>query len=212
MKVALYARVSTKDKGQDVENQFLQLRDYAAKQGWEIVTEYADNASGKRSDREQLQKMFSAASRREFDILLFWSLDRLSREGTVETLNHLQRLVGYGVKWRSYTEQWIDSTGPFAEAITGFMAAIAKNERVRIVERVRAGLDRAKAGGWKRTHGIGGGRPVATFDRAKAVILKAEGKSLRAIAAELNTTAPTLQRYFKTLASNEAKALEAVFA
>ena len=197
MKVALYARVSTKDKGQDVENQLLQLRVFAATQGWEIVTEYADNASGKRSDREQLQKMFSAASRREFDILLFWSLDRFSREGTVETLNHLQRLLGYGVKWRSYTEQWIDSTGPFADAITGFMAAIAKNERVRIVERVRAGLDRAKAGGWKTTNGVAGGRPIASFDRQKAMELHNAGKSLRTIALELRTTAPTLQRFFK---------------
>ena len=57
------------------------------------------------------KKMFEAASRREFDILLFWSLDRLSREGTVETLNHLQRLTGYGVNYRSFTEQYLDSHG-----------------------------------------------------------------------------------------------------
>jgi hypothetical protein len=90
---------------QDATNQLLQLREFCAKQGWKIVTEYIDKASGKHSDREQFQKMFAAASRREFDLVLFWSLDRFSREGTVETLQHLQRLTAYGVAWRSFTEQ-----------------------------------------------------------------------------------------------------------
>ena len=89
--------------------------------------------------------MFEAASRREFDVLLFWSLDRLSREGTVETLNHLQRLTSYGVHWRSFTEQYLDSTGIFREAVIGILAAVAKQERVRISERVQAGLARASA-------------------------------------------------------------------
>src|SRR5277367_3944952 len=128
MKTALYARVSTKDKGQDTENQLVQLRAFAATQGWDIVHEYIDKATGKRSDREQFQKMFAAASRREFDVLLFWSLDRLSREGTVETLNHLQRLISYGVNYRSFTEQYLDSTGIFKEAVIGILAAVAKQE------------------------------------------------------------------------------------
>ena len=84
MRVALYARVSTKDKGQDYENQLIQLRAFAKSQGWDVVSEYVDKASGKRSDREQFQKMFAAASRREFDVLLFWSLDRLYLQGVVE--------------------------------------------------------------------------------------------------------------------------------
>ena len=81
MKVALYSRVSTKDKGQDVENQQRQLRDFAKKQDWTIVHEYSDYKSGKTSDRTQFLRMLIAASKREFDVLLFWSLDRLSREG-----------------------------------------------------------------------------------------------------------------------------------
>jgi len=81
MKAAMYARVSTKDGRQDTENQLRQLRDFAATQGWPVVHEYVDRATGKRSDREQFQKMFEGASRREFDVLLFWSLDRLSRGG-----------------------------------------------------------------------------------------------------------------------------------
>jgi DNA invertase Pin-like site-specific DNA recombinase len=89
-----------------------------------------------------------AASKRQFDCLLFWSLDRLSREGTVKTLNHLERLNGYGVNYRSFIEQYLDSTGVFKEAVIGILAAVAKQERVRLSERTIAGLERAKAQGW----------------------------------------------------------------
>jgi DNA invertase Pin-like site-specific DNA recombinase len=126
MRIATYARVSTRDGRQDTENQLRQLRRFAATQGWTVVHEYEDHASGKHGDRDQFRKMFAAASRREFDCLLFWSLDRLSREGTVETLNHLQRLTGYGVNYRSFTEQYLDSTGMFKEAVIGILAAVAK--------------------------------------------------------------------------------------
>jgi DNA invertase Pin-like site-specific DNA recombinase len=100
VKVAIYSRVSTRDKGQDVENQRRQLAEFAKKQGWEVVHHFSDHTSGKTSDREQFKKMFSAASKRQFDVLLFWSLDRLSREGALETLQHLQRLTAYGIAYR----------------------------------------------------------------------------------------------------------------
>src|ERR1035437_3201376 len=159
MKAAIYVRVSTRDGRHDAENQLRQLREFAASQKWTVVHEYVDRASGKRGDREQFQKMFTAASRREFDCLLFWSLDRLSREGTVETLNHLQRLTGYGVNYRSFTEQYLDSTGIFKEAVIGILAAVAKQERVRLSERTIAGLERAKA------QGRVGGRPKTPDDQ-----------------------------------------------
>jgi DNA invertase Pin-like site-specific DNA recombinase len=191
MRVAMYARVSTKDKGQDTENQLRQLRQFAGTQGWSIVQEYVDRATGKRSDREQFQKMFSAASRREFDILLFWSLDRLSREGTVETLNHLQRLTNYSVNYRSFTEQYLDSTGIFKEAVIGILAAVAKQERVRLSERTIAGLERAMA------QGRVGGRPRAEDDpklMRNYQKLKDAGKSVRVIAGELGISATTVQK------------------
>jgi DNA invertase Pin-like site-specific DNA recombinase len=198
MKVALYARVSTKVKGQDTENQLIQLRAFAESQGWTITTEYVDRATGKRSDREQFQKMFVAASRREFDVLLFWSLDRLSREGTVETLNHLQRLTGYGVNYRSFTEQYLDSTGIFKEAVIGILAAVAKQERVRLSERTIAGLERAKS------QGRVGGRPK-TAENPKIVkalyILRDQGRSIRQIAAELDLSPGTVQKLVKQRAA-----------
>src|SRR5262249_55232192 len=80
-KVALYARGSTKDGRQDTENQLLQLRDYCAKQKWEIIHEYVDHDSGGHSRRKHFQQMFADARERRFDLILFWSLDRFSREG-----------------------------------------------------------------------------------------------------------------------------------
>ncbi len=92
MKVAIYARVSTRDKGQEYENQLRDLKAYVAarrKDGWRLVQQYIDQASGKNSDRVQFKKMFEDAARRKFDMVLFWSLDRFSREGVLETLQHL---------------------------------------------------------------------------------------------------------------------------
>src|SRR5579863_2897412 len=74
-KVALYARVSTKDGRQDTENQLIALREYCTKQGWEITSEYVDHESGGTSKRQHFQRLFADASRREFDLVLFWSLD-----------------------------------------------------------------------------------------------------------------------------------------
>jgi DNA invertase Pin-like site-specific DNA recombinase len=186
--VAIYSRVSTRDKGQDCENQLRQLREFCAKQGWEIVHEYVDQASGKRSDREAFQEMFVAASKREFDIVLFWSLDRFSREGVFETLQQLQRLTGYGVGYRSYTEQYLDSCGMFRDAVISILATVAKQERVRLSERTVAGLERA------RSKGRVGGRPRVQCDRERVITLHRDGLSLGKIAGELGLSKTTVSR------------------
>src|SRR5438045_8781175 len=97
--------------------------------------------------------MLAAASRREFDVVLFWALDRFSREGVYVTLQHLQSLTSYGVGYRSFTEQYLDSCGLFKDAVISILATIAKQERIRISERTIAGLQRA------RLQGRIGGRP-----------------------------------------------------
>src|SRR5215472_9097782 len=121
-KVGIYGRVSTKDGRQDVENQLLALREYCGKQGWEIVEEYVDHETGGHSKRPHFQRMFVDARARKFDLVLFWSLDRLSREGVSATLGHLERLTSYGVNWRSYTEEYLDSTGLFRDAVIAILA------------------------------------------------------------------------------------------
>jgi len=188
-KVAIYSRVSTRDKGQDVENQLRQLREFCAKQdGWEVVHEYIDYASGKRGDREAFQSMFAAASRREFDVVLFWALDRFSREGVFDTLQHLQRLTSYGVGYRSFIEAYLDSCGMFRDAVIGILACIAKQERIRLSERTVAGLERARA------QGRVGGRPRVVCNRERVLALHHGGKSLGKIAGELGLSKTTVSR------------------
>jgi DNA invertase Pin-like site-specific DNA recombinase len=187
-RVALYARVSTKDKRQDTQNQLDQLRQFAATQGWTVTEEYVDRATGKHSDREQFQRLFQDASQRKFDVVLFWSLDRFSREGVRETLNHLQRLNSYGVDYRSFTEQYLDSCGIFKDAVLGILATIAKQERVRLSERTLAGLARA------RREGRIGGRPRVVVDRIKVHALVKSGKSLAEIAESVGTSKSTVHR------------------
>jgi len=186
--VAIYCRISTRDKGQDFTNQLLALREFAAKQGWIIANEYIDQQSAKDDDRPAFRQMFEDASKRRFDVLLFWSLDRLSREGVLETLQHLQRLTSYGVAWRSFTEQYLDSTGIFREAVIGILAAIAKQERVRLGERTRAGLERVRSEG-KRL-----GRPTAEVDAAAIRALRASGASWSEIARKTGLARATCQK------------------
>ncbi len=192
MRTALYARVSTRDKGQDTENQLAQLREFARTQGWTIAAEYTDRVTGKHSDREQFQKLFQDASQRKFDTVLFWSLDRFSREGVLETLNHLQRLSSYGVGYRSFTEQYLDSCGIFKDAVLSILATIAKQERIRLSERTIAGLEKA------RKHGRIGGRPRLVVNRTKVAQMDAEGMTVREIADELGISAASVCRILKS--------------
>lgn len=188
MKIALYLRVST-DK-QETENQAVQLREFAAKQGWQIVHEYVDCESGSKADRAEFQRMFADASRRKFDLVLFWALDRLSREGVLKTLQYLQQLTNSGVGWKSFTQQYLDSTGMFRDAIIGILAALAQQERVQRAERTKAGLARVKAAG-KRL-----GRPVRLNGQHRAEIarLRATGLSGRAVAQRLGISEGSVRR------------------
>jgi len=184
--IALYSRIST-DK-QDNQNQLTQLRAFAATQGWRIVLEYVDTASGKNGDREQFKSLFAAATRREFELVLFWSLDRFSREGVLETLQYLQRLTAYGVGYRSFTEQYLDSCGMFKDAVISILATIAKQERIRLSERTVAGLERARA------KGRIGGRPRIPVNREEVAALRSSGYSLGQIADQLHMSKSTVAR------------------
>ena len=118
-----------------------------------------------------------------------------TRAPTVETLNHLQRLTGYGVNYRSFTEQYLDSTGIFKEAVIGILAAVAKQERVRLSERTIAGLERARA------QGRVGDRPrVEDNPRTMKELhrLRTQGQSIRQIAADLKLSNGTVARIVKT--------------
>ena len=187
MRCAIYSRVSTTK--QENENQLTQLREFAKVMGWPTVAEYVDQVTGKHSDRAEFQQMFADASQRKFDILLFWSLDRLSREGALETLQHLNRLTAYGINWRSLTEQYLDSTGLFREAVIAILAVIAKQERIRLSERTRAGLERA------RRQGKTLGRPRVKVSADAVRELRAQKLSWTSIAKTLGIARSTAQAH-----------------
>lgn len=190
MKVAIYARVSTKDKGQTTDNQLPDLHRYAEAHGWTIYKEYSEEESGGTAKRTQFQQLFSDAHQKKFDLVLFWSLDRFSREGALPTLQHLNQLEQWGVGFRSYTEQYLDSTGLFKDAIISILALIAKQERVRLSERTKAGMARTKA------KGVVLGAPTKSVEVVEQVrALKGEGKSNGAIARALTISPSTVAKY-----------------
>ena len=184
MRTAIYLRVSTRDKGQETENQSRQLRAFCESMKHEIVAEYIDKktATGKVS-RESFQAMLADANKRKFDLVLFWSLDRFCREGVLRTLNYLEMLTQYGVAYKSFTEQYLDSCGIFKDAVVSILATVAKQESIRLGERVRAGMERAKAQGVSF-----GKRPLAArkgIDPAQVRQWHEAGQSYRAIARRL---------------------------
>jgi len=146
MKIAIVARVSKDDNSQDPTNQLNPLRAYAASMGWEIAGEYVDFASGGNSDREEFQRMLADADARKFDLVLVWSLDRFSREGISNTLGYIERLKRAGVAIMSLQERWLDTRNdnPTAELLLSIFSWVAKQERLRIVERTRAAIDKIK--------------------------------------------------------------------
>jgi DNA invertase Pin-like site-specific DNA recombinase len=193
MKVAIYARVSTKTKGQDVENQLMVLRDYCLKMDYTIYNVYSDQESGSTSNRPAFNQLFIDASKRKFDLLLFWSLDRFSREGTRKTIFLLQQLDDYGILYKSYSEQYLDSSGIFKDVIISILATLAKQERIRLSERVKLGLEKA------RTNGRVGGRPRIDQDKVKSLLeLKSKGYSNRRIARELGIHQKTIGTYLQS--------------
>ncbi len=173
--IAIYARISTGK--QESLNQLDELRSFVNRQGWQIFDEYIDQQSGGTSDRDEFKRLFADAHKQKFDLVLFWALDRFSREGVLATLKHLELLNDYSVGYKSYTEQYIDSIGIFREAIIAILAALAKQERVRISERTIAGLVRAKAQG-KRL----GMAPLADSKKDEIRQLRLDNMSYRQIA------------------------------
>ena len=177
MRVALYLRVSREE--QDSVNQLNQLSGFAAGLG-QLVKVYDDCATGKNGDRPAFKAMLHDAAARRFDLVVFWALDRLTREGPLKTLLYLEQLASSGVKFKSFTEPMLDTTTPVGELLIPILSWVAKQERQRISDRTRAGLDTARRKGKKL------GRPVGTrLDVAKIASLRSQGLTTRAIAAHI---------------------------
>ena len=118
--------------------------------GYPVVREYVEHENGGKGIeyRKQLAAMFADAARREFDLLLVWSLDRFRREGMAATVGHLQRLASHGVAFRSFTEEHLSTENELVRNILlATLSSLAKLEREKISQRTKAGLERARAKG-----------------------------------------------------------------
>jgi DNA invertase Pin-like site-specific DNA recombinase len=184
MRAALYLRVSTVD--QHRETQLFDLRQLAAQRGLEIVHEYTDRISGVKARRPGLDELMADARRGRFDVVLVWAFDRIARSVThflqvLDELNHL------GIEFVSFREN-IDTGGPLGRAIVVIIGAIAELERNLIVERVRAGMRRA------RLEGRQIGRPTLALDREAIVRDRQHGQSLGQIAKTHRISRATVYR------------------
>ena len=186
-RAAVYTRVSSLD--QNPETQSLDLRQMAAQRGYEIVQEYVDRISGVKAKRRGLDQMMADARCGRFDIVLVWASDRLARSVRhfLEVLDELNRL---NIEFVSFREQ-IDTGGPLGRAIVVIIGAIAELERNLIIERVRAGMRRA------RLEGTHIGRNPLTLDHEAIRRERCQGKSLRQIAKGHRISAATVQRVLR---------------
>ena len=182
-RVALYARVSTRD--QSTETQLLDLRRYVSERGWNIFKEYVDEGiSGSKDSRPALNELMNDGKKRRFDVVLVWRFDRFARS-TKHLILALEEFKNLGIDFVSYQEN-IDTSSPLGSAIFTIIAAVAQLERDIIAERVKAGLRRARENG-KRL-----GRPRASVDTEKIHWLRSKGLSLRAIAKETGVSRTTV--------------------
>jgi DNA invertase Pin-like site-specific DNA recombinase len=176
MRLGIYARVSTKD--QSCEMQMRDLRAYCAARGFTISREYIDiGQSGVKDSRPQLNELMADARKRKFDSILVWRFDRFARS-TKHLLLALEEFRSLGIQFVSYQEN-IDTTSPLGQALFTIVSAVAQLERDLIRERVSAGIRNARACGKAL------GRPRRIVSQDEIVRLKAEGISLRQIAAKL---------------------------
>jgi DNA invertase Pin-like site-specific DNA recombinase len=158
MNVCIYGRVSTGE--QDAENQIMVLTTWAGQRGYEVVRVYQEDESAWKSGHQrELAHLLDDASKRRFDAVLVWALDRLSREGALAILTLVNRLKICGVKVLSYQESWTEAPGELGELMYALTGWVARMESQRRSERTKAGLARVKAQG-KRL-----GRPPGSKDR-----------------------------------------------
>src|ERR1700741_1857650 len=183
-RVALYCRISTGE--QHLETQLLDLREMAKLRGYEIVQEYRDIISGSKAKRHGLDQLMADARRRRFDIVLVAAFDRIARNvrhflDVLDELNHL------GIEFVSKREN-IDTSGPLGRAMLTIVGAISELERSLIVERVRAGMRRAKLEGRRI------GRAPLNIDRVQVVADRLSGMSLTSVAKKYHVSRATVCR------------------
>ena len=201
-RAALYLRVSTLD--QHPETQLYDLRQMAQQRGYQIVEEYADRISGAKARRPGLDAMMRDARRGRFDVVLVWASDRIARsvKHFLDVLDELNRL---NIEFISFREQ-IDTGGPLGRAVVVIIGAITELERNLIIERVRAGMRRAKLEGRHI------GRKPLVLDRGAILRDRQRGQSLRQLAKTHLASRATIHRVLKEHASTTLEKLRSLLA
>jgi DNA invertase Pin-like site-specific DNA recombinase len=194
-KVAIYARVSTLNHGQDVGLQTRELKQFAEARGWTIAAEYIDaGVSGTKDSRPELNRLMADAHRRRFDVVCVWRFDRFARSVS-HLLRALEAFKALGIEFVSFSEQ-MDTSTPAGKMVFTVLGAVAELERSLIVERVRAGLRNAKAKGKSL------GRPRVAVDGARIAALRTEGLSWAKIGEQLGLGEGTVRRTAGASAKN----------
>jgi DNA invertase Pin-like site-specific DNA recombinase len=184
-RVAIYARVSTKD--QSVDMQLNDLERYSKERGLNIFNIYKDSGvSGTKETRPALGELMNDAKKRKFDMVLVWRFDRFARS-TKHLVTALHEFRHLGIDFISFQEN-IDTSSPLGEAIFTIISAMSKLERDIIAERVKGGLRKAKANGKKL------GRPKNIVDTEKVIEYRKQNKSIRQIASELGLSRGSVER------------------
>src|SRR5664280_563309 len=196
LRIALYARVSTKDKGQDPELQLSELREYASKRGWQVADEFVDKGvSGSKDSRPQMDAMMRLAQARKIDVIAVWKLDRFGRS-LRHLVDALAVLEAVGVAFVILRDN-LDMSTPAGRLMFHVIGAMAEFERSLIQERVKAGLAHA------RSKGTTLGRPKVKRERDKDAKLirqmRDDGQSYREIAEELGRSTMDVYRVGMTL-------------
>lgn len=191
-RAALYLRVSTLD--QHPKTQFYDLRQMAAQRGYQIVEEYTDTISGAKARRPGLDQMMRDARRGRFDVVPVWASDRIARsvKHFLDVLDELNRL---NIEFISFREP-IDTGGPLGRAVVVIIGAIAELERNLIIERVRAGMRRA------RLEGRHIGRPSLSLDPAAILRDRQRGLSLGQLAKSYRVSRTTIHRLLREHAAH----------
>src|SRR5215467_2346553 len=170
IRVAIYARVSTLNHGQDVNMQLRELREYCERRGWTVTGEYVDlGISGAKEKRPELDRLMADAHRRRFDAVVVWKFDRFARSVS-HLLRALETFKALGIEFVSLSEQ-VDTSTPTGKMVFTVLGAVAELERSLIAERVRAGLRNAKAKG-KRL-----GRPRVSVNASRIATMRSHGLS-----------------------------------
>jgi DNA invertase Pin-like site-specific DNA recombinase len=195
--VAIYARVSTANHGQDVSLQTRELEQFARARGWHMADAYIDSGvSGAKDSRPELNRLMADAYKRRFDVVAVWRFDRFARSVS-QLLRALETFNALGIAFVSLSEQ-MDTTTPTGKMVFTVLGAVAELERSLIAERVRAGLRNARA------KGITLGRPRITVDTVRIALLRSQGHSIREIAEKLGCSRSLVH---KTLSNGESRGI-----